>query len=265
MVRSSKLAQAPPGAIQQELQKILASNLFSRTCRLSRFLRFTVERFLSGNGAGCKEYELGLEVFDKPATFDPRIDPIVRVLANRLRSRLRKYYETEGRNDPILIDFPCGKYEPVICSRMPGDHPGQEVADGLVPIHGINIAVLPFADLSPGYDQGYLADGLTEELICALTKLPDLHVVSQTSTFQYKGRALDIRQIGHDLRADAALEGSLRKMDAMVRITAQLVDIKTGLILWSESYERLLENLLVVQKDISKSIAQAIADLFGTA
>jgi hypothetical protein len=77
MAKSSKLAQAPLGAIQQQLKKILASNHFRRTSRVSRFLRFTVERFLSGTGAACKEYELGLEVFDKPATFDPRIDPIV--------------------------------------------------------------------------------------------------------------------------------------------------------------------------------------------
>ena len=104
-------------AIRGQLEKILASACFAHSERLSRFLRFGVEQAVQGRADRLKEYAVGVEVFDRDHSYDPRTDPIVRVEAGRLRSKLREYYETEGRDDPILIDFQKGSYVPVFPKR----------------------------------------------------------------------------------------------------------------------------------------------------
>ncbi|HEY3130628.1 MAG TPA: hypothetical protein VGL91_14315 [Acidobacteriota bacterium] len=109
--------ELPTEVVRAQLQKILASPAFARSERLSRFLRFAVEKALQGEGAQLKEYLLGLEVFDRGPSYDPRIDPIVRVEAARLRSRVKEYYQSEGQADPILIDFGKGSYAPIFHKR----------------------------------------------------------------------------------------------------------------------------------------------------
>ena len=99
-----------PESIQAQLDKILCSKVFAKSKRLIRFLRFTIERVIHGEVDKIKEFLLGIEVFDRKDSFDPRLDSIVRVEANRLRSRLQKYYETEGLEDPILIQYQKGSY-----------------------------------------------------------------------------------------------------------------------------------------------------------
>lgn len=100
-------------SIQAQLEKILASEAFSHSERLCRFLRFTVEEAVQGRAARLKEYQIGLEVFDRKGAYDPRIDPIVRVEAGRLRTKLEEYYRVHGRADPVLIQFKKGSYAPV--------------------------------------------------------------------------------------------------------------------------------------------------------
>lgn len=109
-------------AVQDQLERILASAGFSQSERLSRFLRFAVEETLRGRGEQLKEYLLGVEVFDREESYDPRTDPIVRVEAGRLRSKLAKYYEAEGRADPVVIEFPKGAYVPVFRKRQVPSH-----------------------------------------------------------------------------------------------------------------------------------------------
>src|SRR4030095_16197957 len=110
--------QAPSAdAIRVQLEKILASSGFAHAERKSRFLRFTVESVLAGRGDQIKEYLLGVEVFDREASYNPQIDPIVRVEAGRVRSKLKEYYEKEGRQDPVVIEFPKGSYVPVFKMR----------------------------------------------------------------------------------------------------------------------------------------------------
>jgi len=105
--------------VQAQLKKILVSKGFVHSERLSRFLQFTVDQAVSGEAGKLKEYLIGIEVFDRDGSYDPRTDPIVRVEAGRLRARLNEYYATEGANDPILIDFQKGGYVPVFKRRQP--------------------------------------------------------------------------------------------------------------------------------------------------
>src|SRR5437868_3088902 len=104
-------------AVRSEMERILASTSFQNAARLSRFLQFTVERTLSGQGSDIKEYLLGVEVFRRGVDFDPRADSVVRVEARRLRAKLDEYYTTAGKDDPISIAYPKGGYVPIFRPR----------------------------------------------------------------------------------------------------------------------------------------------------
>jgi TolB-like protein/Tfp pilus assembly protein PilF len=128
-----------------------------------------------------------------------------------------------------------------------------------------SIAVLPFADMSAGKDQEYFADGLSEELVNLLAKLPELRVIGRTSSFQFKGRNEDLRVIGEKLNVAHILEGSVRKSGEKVRITAQLIRAADGSHLWSETYDRALDDIFVVQDDIAGEVVKALKlTLLGT-
>jgi serine/threonine-protein kinase len=117
-----------------------------------------------------------------------------------------------------------------------------------------SIAVLPFVDMSPQKDQEYFCDGLAETLINALTHISELHVVARTSAFSFKGEKLDVREIGQKLNVKTVLEGSLQKAGNRIRITAQLINIIDGYHLWSEKYDRNMEDIFDIQDEISLAI-----------
>ena len=236
-------------SVRTQLRQILSSRTFARSERLARFLTFAVEQTLAGRGEQIKEFVIGVEVFDKDAKYDPRMDPIVRVEARRLREKLRKYYETDGRGDSIYIEFPTGSYTPLVQTR--------EEAGLAVKAHTTAdnaIAVLPFTNLSSEQENEYFSDGLTEELINALTKVEGLRVVAWSSAFQLKGKPRDIRRIGEQLGVRAVLEGSVRRTHDRLRITAQLVDTTDGHYLWAETYERPLKDIFAIEDEISAAI-----------
>ena len=245
-------SQVSAEAVRAQLRKILSSRIFARSERLARFLSFTVEQTLVGRGEELKEFVIGVEVFDKNEKYDTRMDPIVRVEARRLRDKLRKYYESEGLQDPLLIEFPTGSYAPLVQTR---DALATAAAS---PVAESAIAVLPFANLSSEQENEYFSDGLTEELINALTKVEGLRVVAWSSTFQLKGKTPDIRRIAEQLRVRAVLEGSVRRTAERLRITAQLVDTASGQYLWSETYERPIRDIFAIQDEISSSIVGAL-------
>ena len=121
-----------------------------------------------------------------------------------------------------------------------------------------SIAVLPFADMSPAKDQDYFCEGIAEEIINALTKIHALQVASRSSAFAYKGKNQDIRQVGEQLSVSAVLEGSVRKAGSRIRITAQLINVADNYHLWSERYDRDLEDVFAVQDEIAESIVKAL-------
>ncbi|MCK4932821.1 MAG: protein kinase [Candidatus Aminicenantes bacterium] len=117
-----------------------------------------------------------------------------------------------------------------------------------------SIAVLPFVNMSADPENEYFSDGLAEDLINALTKITDLHVVARTSSFAFKGEKVDIREIGEKLNVDSLLEGSVRKVGNRIRITAQLIKVKDGYHLWSDRYDRNMEDVFAIQDEITEKI-----------
>jgi len=122
----------------------------------------------------------------------------------------------------------------------------------------VSIAVLPFVDMSPDKNQEYFTDGLSEELINVLSKNPQLKVIGRTSSFSFKGKNEDLRTIGKKLGVGTLLEGSVRKEGKQIRITAQLIKAADGFHLWSQNYDREMNDVFVVQDEIASSVANAL-------
>lgn len=128
-----------------------------------------------------------------------------------------------------------------------------------------SVAVLPFANMSSDPEQEFLADGIAEDVITALSRYPSLFVIARTSTLTYKGRAVEVRQIGRELGVRYVLEGSLRKAGDRIRVTAQLIEAETGNHVWAEHYDRDLSDIFAVQDEITESVTIAIAPAIAQA
>ncbi|MBC7924181.1 MAG: hypothetical protein H7039_00840 [Bryobacteraceae bacterium] len=241
----------PRNAVIAQLEKVLSSATFIRSKRLGRFLRFTVEQCLDGRQNALKEYLVGVEVFNKMETFDPRIDSIVRVEARRLRSKLERYYQTEGREDGVVIQFRKGSYVPMLLTREQLKAMG--LADDFGSRVGVKtIAICRFVNLGVDPAYAYFCSGLTDDVISALTKVPAFRVVARTASGS------------EEVRADYSLEGSVRKQGERLRIAAQLIDSANSLYVWSETYERDINDAFAIQDEISRAIVMALRKEFQT-
>jgi TolB-like protein/tetratricopeptide (TPR) repeat protein len=253
-------------AIREQLVRILNSGPFHQSQRRQRFLEYLVNEALAGRGERLKAYNVALEVFERPETFDPITDPLVRIEAARLRDKLREYYGTDGQSDPIHIDLPKGTYTPQIEFRHEDapriarrEAPPTQEGSSSVPA----VAVLSFDDLSADQKLGYLGDGVAEDIITALSRFPDLVVVARCSSFAYKGKAVDMRQVGKELGVDYVVEGSVRKDGDKLRIVAQLIDTKNGEHVWAERFDRSGVDPWTLQDEVTGMIVSAITGETG--
>ncbi|PWU00955.1 MAG: hypothetical protein C5B51_23990 [Terriglobia bacterium] len=240
-------------AIRAQLEKILTHGLFARSERMARFLRTAVDWTLEGRGGELKEYLIGVEVFDRSPSYDPRVDPIVRVEARRLRSKLKAYYEGEGRNDAVTFEFTAGSYVPQIRERSAaaGLHARSRP-------DASTVAVLPFANLSATPENDYFSDGLTEELIHALTKVEGMRVVAWNSAARLRGVEQDIPEVRRQLQVANVLTGSVRISGGSLRVRAQLIDTETGVYLWSETFDRQMQDVFAIQEEIARAIVRTL-------
>jgi serine/threonine-protein kinase len=274
-----------PASVRAELEKILASSPFDRSARLSRFLRFIVEETLKGR-KDLKEYVLGIEVFDRGESFDPRTENIVRVEARRLRTSLIEYYATTGSGDRISIELPRGTYTPVFRTRVPPTEAGSKrplvlrakliIAAAAFGLAGaatyavVNlsrsslgtppraIAVLPFVNQTGDPELEFLCDGVSEEIINALAKEDRLRVVARTSSFQFKGRSENVREIARKLNVAGVVEGSISKVGDRLRISTRLIQADSGYSRWSETYDRDIQDTFGVPQEIGRALVRTL-------
>jgi len=258
-------------AVRAQLERILTSPHFAAADRAKRFLTFLVEETLAGRHERLKEYTLAVEVFDRDASFDPGTNPSVRVEASRLRRRLEHYYLTLGREDPVLIELPRGTYVPVFRPQADVLHLREELA-ALPPEEmaqlpaglsgGPAIAVLPFENLDEG--ERVFADGVTVEIITALSRFRDFHVIGRNTTFQHDAKE-GAEKIGRQLGVRYVLHGSVRRADQRVRVHAELSSGVNGMVLWAERYERDLtvESVFDIQDEIASHVVTTIAQPHG--
>jgi len=271
---------ADPLAIRAELARVVASPGFAHNERLSRFLRFVVERHLEGRGDEIKESLIGVEVFNRRSDFDPRQDSVVRTEAARLRSRLGEYYAGPGSSSTLKIEVPKGGYTPVFSLvEAPGGSPRRPMrrrwaALGLIAAvlallaagvwtvrarrEPYTIAVLPLENLNQSPDIDYLANGLTDEIIHNLSIIEGLAVRSRTSSFALKGHPRNARDTGSALGVEYLVEGSVLRMGSRIRVDAQLIRARDDVPLWSQQFERDVTDVFAVQDEISTQVANSL-------
>ncbi|MGH7587520.1 MAG: adenylate/guanylate cyclase domain-containing protein [Gemmatimonadota bacterium] len=182
-------------------------------------------------------------------------DDVWRQLRNRPSFRFEPLGERDlkGVETKELYVVLEGGPAPAATKRPPADAPVD-----VPPATERSIAVLPFTNLSSDPENEYFSDGITEEILNALVKVSDLKVASRTSAFAFKGHQGDVREIAEKLGVATVLEGSVRKADVRVRITAQLIGARDGYHLWSETYDRKLEDIFAIQDDIARAIVTAL-------
>ena len=266
-------SEADQRTVREQLDRILQSGPFQQSRRRQRFLEYIVGEMLAGRGDQIKGYNIAVEVLGRSEGFNGGVDPIVRVEAARLRDRLREYYEADGRDDPIRIELPKGSYTPHIEFRQAPtrdprpDRPEATAQDRrLGSIQGSiaqldgrpTLAVLPFVNIGDDPQWARFADGITEDIITDLSHSKDLLVIAGNSTAVYKGKPVDIRQIGRDLSVKYVLEGSIQSLGERIRVTAQLIEAASGSHVWSERYDRPVDDLFAVQNDVTQRIAATL-------
>lgn len=239
-------------SIDAQVAKIVSSEIFDHSPRMRRFLRFVMERA----ALGVKEYTIATEVFDRPPTFDPRLDPLVRVEARRLRQKLAEYYATSGQNDAIVIDLPKGSYVPDIRLRHLTE-PSDIVARKFER-ESWSVVVLPFLNLGGGAERDYFVDGLSEELTAVLAQVPELRVIARTSAFAFRGKSADVRMIDRKLNVRTLVEGSVRWSGPRLRVTVQIADCRNGYHLFAKSFDIEEKELIALQNEIAQTICNSM-------
>src|SRR6266851_688909 len=183
---------------------------------------------------------------------------VSRVVRDQVRDKLAVSFESMGEQQVKNIARPVRAYRAVLgespraASTPPKTMAPRPLADRP------SIAVLPFKNVTGDPEQGYFVDGITDDIITALSKWRWFLVIARNSTFAYKSNVVDLKQVGRDLGARYVLEGSVRKAAQRVRINSQLIDTETGTHLWAERYDRDLTDIFAVQDDITSRVAAAI-------
>ena len=182
----------------------------------------------------------------------------------RLRSKLRAYYSGPGAMDRLRIEVPLGAYVPAFTNAGSVAYAGVAAAVTQPAVESQRIAVLPIVNMSADEENQYFCDGLTEELINHLAQIRHLRVVARTSSFQFRGAARDIREVGRLLDVSKVLEGSVRKSGNRIRATVQLINVADGCHLWSERYESDLSDIFAIHENISRAVQRSLQrDILG--
>jgi adenylate cyclase len=257
-----------PEAIQVQLERILQSAKFRASDKQRKFLSFVVKETLEGRASQIKGYTIAVVVYGRTETFDPQVDPIVRVEAGRLRRALEHYYLTAGKNDPVRIKIPKGGYVPsfhTVQMQLTGAQTHTSEREDNTLSTGQFVAVMPLINMTGDKQQEYFVDGLTEELTNELARYQDFQIIASQSTMRFKGQKADPKEVGRDLGVRFLLTGNVRKDFKTVKATIRLLDTSTGVQIWGKSYKRVqtAADLIAVQEEIAHSVIGAIADQYG--
>ena len=254
--------------------------------QLKRLLRLVVERTLSGQSDLLKEYNLGLEVFQRPADYDPKVDPIVRVQARRLRSKLEEYYAAEGGHESLVIQIPKGAYVPVFEARKPAAPvPDNEpirrrmwlAAAGVAAVvvilalvwranespstpRGIQagVAVLPLKMFTEGNSRRYIADQVAEVLTTELATNKQMRVLSRTTASKYRETTSSLPELAKALGVRWVVEGGVGLEGTRAYVKLRVVDSLSDRKAWADSFDFELSELVPVTTRAASSIAAAI-------
>ena len=263
----TNLAASAP-VIREQLSRMLKSPVFVHSDRLSRFLRFIVEHVIGGTQDCLKEYVIGSEVYDRQPPYDPSQDSIVRTEARRLRSKLKEYYESEGKDDPICVYLRPGSYIPVFQYKKTlagsGSASGIAYSSPSTRTTAVSVAILPFRDISGSPLSSTYARGIPDELAYTLMRTEGCRVISPASMTYFNAKEHDVATAMSRAGAQIAYEGSVREEGNHIRVTAAIVD-STGLQLWTKrcDAEAGTLRLFVIEEQIASALSVGVDVLFG--
>lgn len=239
----------PALEVRAACESILASVLFANAPRMCRLLRFLVDKAIAGDSRDTSEYAIGIEVFDRKASaYSTAEDPIVRVQIGRLREKLKAYYAKPGSAPAVEISIPIGSYMPVF-RRM---HSVELLAapDGMLEFH--QIKCIAYSDEAEAF-----VNGLYEELAHQLFKTFGRRVV-RPSVPPGDGGAGSRPHEASRTGSGHLLEGSLRLDSDRIRVSMRLVDARSGMVAWSEQYDRDIAFVIALQEDFASTICRAL-------
>ena len=287
--------EIPASDIKAEVDRILASRGFANAGRLSRLLRYVVDKTLANEPDQLKEYSVGIEVFDRDEKYDPRLDSIVRVEAGRLRSRLDEYYNGEGASSPIRITLPRGGYTaqferapaattappepvtPALASAAKRSWTAVPLTAGLIcaivamvvwlggwnrqptPDQRPSIAVLAF-DGHSGADSTQLAQRLTQAVTAELARLGTVAVTSYTSAMQFAGQRRPMKEISAALNAEYVVEATVEDEAGNVLVVARIVNTATDRKMWVSDYRGAPDDVRGISQRMAFDISAAILE-----
>jgi TolB-like protein len=277
----------PEPDVRAELDRILAAKGFAGAGRISKLLRYAVEKTLAGETDQLKEYVVGIEVFERDEKYDPRLDSIVRVEAGRLRSKLDEFYNTDGAASPIRISLPRGGYSahfarsegsqpPVSSAAVAVDSAPARRSWATIPLGAALVVAVaamvfwlgsrdrhPAADLRPtaavlpfeanmiGGDNSNYSALITEAVTSELARLGTISVASYTSAMQFEGQRRPMSEIATALKSAYVVEASVDDEASEILIVARLVNAETDRKMWVSDYRG--------ARDDVRGLAQRIA------
>ncbi len=280
---------APPEEIRAELERILDSQTLAGSDQLKRFLRLIVDRTLNGHPELLKEYNLGLEVFHRPPNYDPKVDPIVRVQARRLRVKLGEYYASEGARNPFVIQIPKGAYVPVFDPQksvipeelpLPPARPKRKNVWAIVTAAVFlivlaillakrdssigsaetdrSIAVLPLEGFTESGTRPQIADMVAEVLTTELGRSKQLRVLSRTTASRYRNTKMSLPEIARSLQVRWVVEGGVGIEGTRGYVKLRCVDSLTDRKIWANVFKSDLSDLVAIGARAADGIERAV-------
>jgi adenylate cyclase len=285
----------PEPDIRAELDRILASKGFANAARLTKLLRYAVEKTLAGETDQLKEYSVGIEVFERDEKYDPRLDSIVRVEAGRLRSRLDDFYNADGASSPIRIGLPKGGYSAEFTRPAPRptietEPAGADITSArrsrvtiplaaslLIAIGALvfwlgtrdrhppadlrpTAAVLPFEANMIGGDNSNYSALMTEAVTSELARLGTISVASYTSAMQFEGQRRPMSEISAALKSAYVIEATIDDEASEILVVARIVNAETDRKMWVSDYRGARDDVRGIAQRIAFDASAAILE-----
>jgi TolB-like protein len=254
--------------VHEQVKKIFLCPAFTVSDILRRFLSYIVNETIQGRSNTIKEYTIAVNVLNKPVSFKPQHDAIVRIHAGRLRRALNYYYKDQGAGDQIEITVPKGTYVPVFGNLLqPEVKPDIEHMPGVHenPTNSVAIAIMPFKSFEKDKSRLAFADSLGQQLSAEFGRFPDFSVLSYYTTQQLSSKNKEIHELASDFGAQYIVTGNVQFEPRRLRVAVQLTDTQNGAQIWTELYHRSYSpsGLFEVADDIVTHIIAALGDFNG--
>jgi TolB-like protein len=255
-------------AVEEELERIFRDPHFTESAILKKFLSFIVQETIHGRSNCLKEYTIAVNVLEKPLSFNPQENGIVRIHAGRLRRALTEYYSDMGRNDQIVITIPKGKYVPVFANRSnPVDaaiiEREEDDAFSADDDDNLTLAILPFSCTTKTGPARSFAEGLCLQLNSTLMHLDQISVIAYQAVKNLAQSHPDYRELGSAIGFNYIITGGVQFLRDRMRVNLQMIECNSYKQTWSQTFERKLtkSNLFEIEDEICQHVINYIERL----